>query len=303
LATPVSRAPFWPPPAPGRSLALLWGAKDDRRFATLTVNGQAIPLQAGGYTGFRWLLVPLPAELPGDRYEFTLAAAGEGRPAFLAEIRLLDSRPTTANERPAVPATLRPLPTGPNHGEAFPAMRGLWDTEPTRRPTRNAREQSFRQAEQNARAAAEALYRCRRYVDGWLAHADPRSGLIPRGLNPKALWQGVPSNDLWNGRDAAADNYAFMVLTCALTDTNLLATRMRDMLRAESTLARRVDRLSDNYRFSTATFLKPEPVLDEVIFDNAEYVKDGLLPITEWLGPSPWSRLPVFLSQVVEAKG
>jgi len=180
-------------------------------------------------------------------------------------------------------------------GEAFPERRAQWDQEPSLRPTRSAREQAFRQAEKNSRAAVEALYRCHRYVEGWLAHADPMSGLIPRGLNAKSLWQGVPSNDLWNGRDAGADNYAFMVLTCALTDTNLLATRMRDILRAESTLARRVDRLSDNYRFSTATFLTPEPVLGEMMFDNAEYVKDGLLPITEWLGPSPWSERAIAL--------
>ena len=30
--------------------------------------------------------------------------------------------------------------------------------------------------------------------------------------------------------------------------------------------------------------------MDRLIFDNAEYVKDGLMPLTEWLGPSPWSE-------------
>ena len=30
--------------------------------------------------------------------------------------------------------------------------------------------------------------------------------------------------------------------------------------------------------------------MDRIIFDNSEYVKDGLLPLTEWLGPSPWSE-------------
>ena len=28
----------------------------------------------------------------------------------------------------------------------------------------------------------------------------------------------------------------------------------------------------------------------QIIFDGAEYVKDGLLPITEWCGPSPWTE-------------
>ncbi len=30
--------------------------------------------------------------------------------------------------------------------------------------------------------------------------------------------------------------------------------------------------------------------LDAIIFDSAEYVKDGLIPITEWMGHSPWSE-------------
>lgn len=229
------------------------------------------------------LLVPV---LTGRTAELTVQEPpGPGLVAVL---------PTNAPPTSAGRAALRPPSLSPR-GEAFPAMRAGWDNQPNLRSTRSVREQAFRQAEKNARAAAEALYRCRRYVAGWLAHADTQSGLIPRGLNPKSLWQGVPTTDLWNGRDAAADNYAFMVLTCALTDTNLLATRMRDILHAERTRARRVDRLSDNYRFSTATFLKPEPVLNELMFDNAEYVKDGLLPITEWLGPSPWSDRAIAL--------
>ena len=30
--------------------------------------------------------------------------------------------------------------------------------------------------------------------------------------------------------------------------------------------------------------------MDRIIFDNSEYVKDGLMPLTEWLGLSPWSE-------------
>jgi hypothetical protein len=99
---------------------------------------------------------------------------------------------------------------------------------------------------------------------------------------------GVPSREIWNGRDAAADNYAYMVLTASMTGDSELQRRMRDMLRTERRLTRRIGALSDNYRFSTRAFVKPQPVLDEMIFDNAEYVKDGLIPIAEWLGPSPW---------------
>ena len=34
----------------------------------------------------------------------------------------------------------------------------------------------------------------------------------------------------------------------------------------------------------------PEADSDRIMFDSAEYVKDGLLALTEWLGPSPWSE-------------
>ncbi len=37
-------------------------------------------------------------------------------------------------------------------------------------------------------------------------------------------------------------------------------------------------------------FAVSDTVLSEIIFGSAEYIKDGLIPLTEWLGPSPWSE-------------
>lgn len=108
------------------------------------------------------------------------------------------------------------------------------------------------------------------------------AGLIPRNL--------TDSQDYWNGRDAAADNYPFMVLTAALTDRPLLEGRLLDMLRTEQRLTARVDRLADDYSFSKKGWRREPLDLDATIFDSAEYVKDGLIPLTEWLGPSPWSE-------------
>ncbi len=136
--------------------------------------------------------------------------------------------------------------------------------------------------ERNAMEARRALAQSDLFVRGWLAKADPKSGLIPENLQ-----RGI---DHWNGRNNAADNYPFMVLTTALTDRDLFGGRMLEMLQAEQRLTSRVDRLGDWYKFSTATFEYPEVDMDRVIFDNAEYVKDGLMPLTEWLGPSPWSE-------------
>lgn len=279
------------PPSAGLQLALLWGSKNDPRTARLILNGQEIPLRAGGYDGFRWLCVPVPDHPTRPDIELTLSvAAGSGaREAFVAELRLLDpSAATTGSTAPdssahrfRVQTTPVPAPGQPGQ-EAFPSMRALWDREPPATaapPTPTAA--AFRRAEHNARLAAEAFYRCRRYVDGWLAHADPVTGLIPRNLGEH--------RDLWNGRDAGADNYPFMVLTCALTDRALFEGRLLDLLRTEERVTRRLDRLGDQFRFSTQTFAYETVDFERLVFDNAEYVKDGLIPLTEWLGPSPWS--------------
>jgi hypothetical protein len=174
---------------------------------------------------------------------------------------------------------------GPDEGqrkEAFPEMRPLWDREQPALAGADAKARPFQQAERNARLAAEAFYRCRRYVEGWLARADPATGLIPRNLST--------NGNYWNGRDSAADNYPFMVLTASLTDRPLMEGRLLDMLRAEQRLTARVDRLADDYSFSKRGWRRETPDLEAALFDSAEYVKDGLIPLTEWLGPSPWSE-------------
>ena len=81
-----------------------------------------------------------------------------------------------------------------------------------------------------------------------------------------------------------------MVLTAALTDRPLLEGRLLDMLRTETRFTSRLDRLPDDYSFSKHGWRRAKLDLDAIIFDGAEYVKDGLIPLTEWLGPSPWSQ-------------
>jgi hypothetical protein len=143
-------------------------------------------------------------------------------------------------------------------------------------------EEDYRQAAENGRLANEGLVRCKRFVAGWLRHADPKTRLIPRNLDR--------DKDIWNAEDCAADNYPFMVLTAALTDWPLYTGRMRDMLRTETRLTSRIGSLPDTYSFSRQGFLTPRPDINHIIFGSSEYVKDGLLPLTEWIGPSPWSE-------------
>jgi len=154
------------------------------------------------------------------------------------------------------------------------------DDPPTPTDERRA-EEPFERAARRGAQANRALQRSHRFVEGWLEHADEETGLIPRNINE--------SSHFWNGKDAAADNWPFMVLTTSLTDRSLYEGRMREMLRTETTLTSRRGNLVDPYSFRADDFLHEEPDLDRMLFESSEYVKDGLMPITEWLGPSPYA--------------
>jgi hypothetical protein len=143
-------------------------------------------------------------------------------------------------------------------------------------------EEPWDAAAKNGEQARRAFLSCWRFGQGWLQHADPASGLIPRNVRGDSFY--------WNAKDAAADNYPFLVLATFFTDKALFEGRMRDMLEAEQRLTNRVDRLPDDFLFETQAFRTPEPKMPDLIFGASEYIKDGLLPLTEWLGPSPWSE-------------
>lgn len=258
------------PPAPNQALDLLWGSKNDERTAVLTVNGLAVPLRSGGYDGFRWLRVDLPAGAMASnttkQYEVVLSK-GTGKAAFISAVRLVTREVAVDAASDVPPGQQHIVLHVPSMIDGWPVVESYAD-----RP----------ELERNGLDARRALAQSRRFVDAWLAKADRESGLIPENLEA-----GI---DHWNGRNNAADNYPFMVLTAALTDRPLFEGRLLDMLRTEQRLTSRVGRLGDYYKFSTRAFEYDAIDMDRLIFDNAEYVKDGLLPLTEWLGPSPWSE-------------
>jgi hypothetical protein len=136
----------------------------------------------------------------------------------------------------------------------------------------------FVTAFQNGIAANEGFRRCYLYLQGWLSHADPVTGLIPRNLT---------GSNYWNACDAAADNYSFMVLSAHITDLQDFNGVISDMLNTEIALTSRIGSMPDTYDFTAGSL--QENSLESVIFGSSEYIKDGLLPITEWLGRSPWS--------------
>lgn len=139
----------------------------------------------------------------------------------------------------------------------------------------------FARARKNAEKAHEGFVRSDAYMRAWLAYADPESLLIPRNL--------YEDSTLWNAKDAAADNYPFMVLTSYFTDQNLFQGRMREMLDKETQLTSRLNAMPDSYSFVSQDFQEEEVAMGRILFGTSEYIKDGLLPLTEWLGQSPWS--------------
>lgn len=141
-------------------------------------------------------------------------------------------------------------------------------------------EDDFAVASENGKLANESYVRSLNCVNAWMQRRDSLSGLIPSNLTGK--------KDLWEPFNAAADNYAFMVLTSYLLDKDLYNGPMLDMLNAEKKLTSRIKSLPDVYRFSTRSFDLKEADTTWIIFGSSEYIKDGLIPLTEYIGPSPW---------------
>lgn len=142
---------------------------------------------------------------------------------------------------------------------------------------------AFARSIAHGRDAAEAFERSQRYLRAWLRAAEPTSGLILRNLF---------DSPYWNGRDSAADNYPFMVLSAYFTDREAFEGPLRRMLETEQRVTRREGwlRLTDDYNLTGTPGLRHSTAQAErIIFNSAEYVKYGLLALTEWLGPSPWS--------------
>ncbi len=134
-------------------------------------------------------------------------------------------------------------------------------------------------AKRNAAEAQRGIRFSKRVVYGWLDQADPKTGLIPRNL--RRDWY-------WNAKDAAADNFPFFLLTAHVTGIHHLMRTTLEMLETEQRLTNRLDRLPDDFLFDRQSFREGPYRLDDLIFGASEYAKDGLTPITEWLGPGPW---------------
>ena len=140
----------------------------------------------------------------------------------------------------------------------------------------------FQIAIENGKLANESYDRSLRLTKAWVARKDSASGLIPSNFTKRS--------DVYEPHNAGADNYAFMVLTSYLLDKDLFHGEMLDMLNREIKLTSRIKSLPDTYSFSKRDFETAQPDKHWIVFATSEYIKDGLVPITEYMGPSPWSE-------------
>jgi len=276
----------------GLVLQLSAGAKNDRRGLAYEWIEQGKTIESGrttygGCDGFQDLAFELPAR-SGDSLGFRLSAASD-KAAFFSHAALICQGGKTEGSLPKFTLRVNLMPItvrGPVDGgfaDRYPEMQAIWRDPQALSPDEvpeGSAEWAFRCAARNGRLANEMFFCANKYVQGWLEQADPKTGLIPRNL--------TQSRDIWNPEDAAADNYPFMVLTSYLTERGLFDGRMLAMLETETRLTSRLGSIPDAWSFSKQGFVRPEPQLGALIFGGSEYVKDGLLPLTEFLGPSPW---------------
>ena len=135
---------------------------------------------------------------------------------------------------------------------------------------------AFRQARTNAARFERSVDASRRVLHAWLAHADKQTLLLPDRPNPD------PSRRIYTPHNSGADLYPYLILTAHLTDPDLYRGRFMEMLRSEvqhTTVQRSIpaDLNLATHRPGAASF-----------FGAAEYAKDGLIAVTEYLGRTPW---------------
>ena len=141
----------------------------------------------------------------------------------------------------------------------------------------------FQQALNRAEQANETFTRGLRNTNAWLSIADPTTLLIPDRMG----------QTLYTPHNSAADNYPFMILSSYCADQNFYLTTARDMLFNELRYATLPNGLPCNYD------IKTRKQSGGTIFGASEYIKDGLIPVTELIGHSIWSERMINLVDVI----
>lgn len=113
--------------------------------------------------------------------------------------------------------------------------------------------------------------------EGWWALRDPHSQLFPRRTD----------QPVWAPQDNAADMLPFLFLTSHYIAPERYPELMLT-LSAERSITSRLGPLPDWWSIKDRTWVYPTPDVPRILFNAAEYCKDGLNPMTEAMGRGPW---------------
>jgi len=126
----------------------------------------------------------------------------------------------------------------------------------------------------NAILSQEALQRAYHTLKAWEAVRDPTTGLIPHAASP--------FYNQWDSEDVAADSFSHLLIASAYLDPDNRASWVQALANERRICGALACRIT------LASGKVVEEDLDTRIFGTSEYAKDGLLAITERLGPGPW---------------
>jgi hypothetical protein len=152
---------------------------------------------------------------------------------------------------------------------------------------------SAREAQPPMEASTEARRRGQRFdravsamdrvLRVWLTHADARTLLLPDRVPGRGSGL-APGQDprIYTPHNSGADLYPYLILTAELTDPDLYRGRMLAMLRNEIRYTNAAGGVPGSLTLPTG---QRGPAS---MFGAAEYAKDGLLTVTEYLGRTPW---------------
>jgi len=114
-------------------------------------------------------------------------------------------------------------------------------------------------------------------LDGWWATRDRETGLYPRRVD----------QPVWAPQDNAADMFPFLSLTAYYIAPERLS-EILNIIPIEKKYTDRLGVMPDWYSISNRAFVYADTNIYRLIFNAAEYCKDGLIPMTEAMGRGPW---------------
>ena len=122
--------------------------------------------------------------------------------------------------------------------------------------------------------AAEAQIRARRVLERWCGRIDPETGLLPKGM--------AANDRMWDYADVGADLFPHLLIAAHLLTPEDIAPLI-GVIAAE----RRLGGAGVPWNVDLVTDAR-DPRPRDRVYGAVEYAKDGLLPLTERLGPGPW---------------